>query len=1034
MIVNRVALERQSTVLLLLVLIVLTGLYSYLTLPRESFPDIEIPYVFITTAYEGVAPSDMESLVTVPIERELKGLKNVKQIRSTSSEGLSTVAVEFLPGVNMDDALQRVRDKVNQAKPDLPNDLPADPYIKEIAFSDIPVMRVSLSGPFSLRRLKAIADDITDQIESVKGVLEAELSGGLDREIHVEFDLDRVAAYNVPFSTLVTAVQRSNVNMPGGSMDIGASNFTVRIPEDFKDPAEIFSIVAFVRNGNPVYLRDLAYIRDSYKDPVTRARINGQPSVSLAVMKRTGENIIEVSDSVRAVIEDMRPILPPTLKIDITSDMADEIRLLVSDLENNILSGLLLVLVVIFIFIGGRSAIMISLAIPFSMLITFAMLSGLGVSLNMVVLFSLILALGMLVDNAIVIVENIYRHMQEGEPRGEAALNATNEVAWPVITSTLTTLGAFFPLLFFPGIMGEFMKYLPITLILALSASLFVALVINPVLSARFQSVRSTVHADFTDRPALVIRMYLWLLRRALKHRLITVALAFIILILAIFAYGRFGKGTEFFPTIEPSGGYVYLKAPVGTSLDASDELVKQVEKVVSEYKDIKYVIANVGSEGSNPFSQGGSGTHINRVVMDFKDFYDRSRPSSGIITELRQRITGMISGAEVQVREEEHGPPTGAAFNLELYGSDIERLGVLAREVKKFVEHVPGLVDLRDTFVEGRPELRIRVDKEKAALLGLDTMTIAYIVKAAVNGVKVGTFRQGQDEYDIMARLPEKDRQSIESLKRITISGPRGEPIPLTSVAGITMTSGLGAVNHLDQKRVVTVEGDTSGRLSNDVIKDAKARLAKFPWPVGYSYAFTGEQEEQQETMAFLIKAFVAAIFIIFLILVSQFNSLITPFIVLTSVILSLIGVFLGLIITGKPFSITMTGVGVISLAGVVVNNAIVLIDYYNQLLKRGFNVQEALERAGAVRFRPVMLTAITTILGLLPMAVGVSINFRKFELVLGGESVEMWSSMATAVIFGLSVATLLTLIVVPTLCSLAASVQRRRAEREIA
>jgi len=1032
MIINRVALQRQSTVLLLLALIVVTGVYCYVTLPRESFPDIEIPYVFITTAYEGVAPSDMESLITIPIERKLKGLKDVKEIRSTSSEGLSTVAVEFMPGVNMDEALQGVRDKVNQAKPDLPTDLPADPFIKEVAFSDIPIMRINLSGPFSLKRLKAIADDMADRLDSVKGVLDTELSGGLDREIHVEFDLDRVAAYNVPFSSLLAAVQRSNVNMPGGSMDIGPSKFTVRIPEDFKDPTEIFSLVAFVRDGRPVYLRDLAFIRDSYKDPLTRARINGQPSVSLDVMKRTGENIIEVSDGVRRVIEEMKPELPPTLKIDITSEMADEIRMLVDDLQNNILSGLILVLGIIFLTISGRAAVMVSLAIPFSMFITFVLMTGLGVTLNMVVLFSLVLALGMLVDDAIVIVENIDRHMQEGLSRLEAARVATDEVAWPVITSTLTTLGAFFPLLFFPGIMGEFMKYLPLTLILSLGASLFVALVINPVLAARFQTVAAEALKDFVEQPSFLTRMYMKLLRLALRHRGLTILLAFVLLVVSIGVFGKFGKGVAFFPKMEPSGGYVYIKAPVGTSLDASDRLAAVVEKLVAQYKDIEHVIANVGAVGGNPFSQGGVGTHINKVIMDFKKFHDRSRPSSGIITEVRQRVAGLIQGAEVQVREEEHGPPTGAPFNLELYGPDIDRLGELSREVKKYVRDIRGLVDLRDDYVEGRPELRVRVDKEKAALLGLDTLTIAYVVKAAVNGVKVGTYRQDQDEYDIVARLPEKDRHAIESLKRLTISGPHGEPIPLTSVAEVTMTSGLGSINRRNQKRVVTVEGDASGRLANDIIKEAKVRLAKYPWPVDCSYAFTGEQEEQHTAQVFLTKAFFAAIFIIFLILVTEFNSIVTPFIILTSVLLSFIGVFLGLVITGRPFSVTMTGVGVVALTGVVVKNAIVLIDFYNQQLARGMSVYDALVRTGALRFRPVMLTALTTILGLIPTAVGVSIDFKHFKLLIGGETVEMWSAMAGVVIFGLAVATLLTLVVVPVLCSLAAGLQSRRRQRE--
>ena len=1034
MFLNQAALKRQVTVLALLVLIVIAGLYAYAVLPRESFPDITIPYVFVNTTYEGVAPQDMEELVTIPIERKLKGISDVEEIRSTSAEGISTVAVKFLPDVDIDDALQKVRDKVDQAKPDLPADLPDEPIIQEVNFSDLPVIRVVLSGPFSLRRLQTFAEEFEDRLESISGVLDAELSGGLEREIHVEFDLDRVRAYNVPFSSLVNAVRQSNVNMPGGSMDIGQGKYLVRVPEDFKHPSEIFSIVAFVRDGKPIYLRDVATIDDSYKDPLTRSRIDRKPSVTLGIKKRTGENIVLVTDEVKRVVDEMRPLMPPSLHIDLTSDMSNDVRLMVADLENNILSGLILVLAVIFAFIGGRSAIFVALAIPYSMFLTFSLLMGLDISLNMVVLFSLILALGMLVDNGIVIVENIYRHMQEGYPRQEAALAATNEVAWPVITSTLTTLGAFVPMLFWPGIMGEFMGYLPQTLIMALTSSLFVALVINPVLSARYQTVKIKAPKKDKDgkekprREILIKRIYLALLSFSLRHRFLVVFTGFVLLVASIAAYGAYGKGTEFFPETEPRRAYVNIKAPEGTNLDASDRLVAQVEDIVSEYKDIRHVISNIGAEGGDPFSQGGVGTHISRVALDFKDFHDRSRLSSGIIKEVRERILSSVHGAEIQVEKEEEGPPTGAPVNLEIYGKDILTLGELAAQVRKAIRDVPGLVDLKDNFVEGKPEVLVRVDKEKAALLGLDTYTIAYTVKSAINGAKVGVYREGKDEYDILARLPEKDRQSIESVKRITVSGPLGEPIPLTSVAEVSLASGLGAIMRLDQKRVVTVSGDVSGRLANDIIRDMEEILKReITWPRNYSYEFTGEQEEQDKAQAFLGKAFLATIFIILLILLTQFNSLFTPLIILTSVVLSLIGVFVGLLITGTAFGVIMTGIGVISLAGVVVNNAIVLIDYYHQLMERGMESHDALLRAGLVRFRPVMLTAITTILGLLPMATGVSFDFRKMAWDIGGESSQWWGPMAVAVIFGLAVATLLTLVVVPVLCSLVHSLNRR-------
>jgi multidrug efflux pump len=706
--------------------------------------------------------------------------------------------------------------------------------------------------------------------------------------------------------------------------------------------------------------------------------------------------------------------------------MSNDVRLMVSDLENNILSGLLLVLAVIFVFIGGQSAVFVALAIPYSMFITFGLLAGFGVSLNMVVLFSLILALGMLVDNGIVIVENIYRHMQQGKSRQEAAQIGTNQVAWPVITSTLTTIGAFAPMMFWPGIMGEFMGYLPLTLIMALSASLFVALVINPVLSARYQRVKPD------QRPAgqepLIKRLYLYLLTWSLRHRLMVVIASFLMLIGSIASFAVFGKGTEFFPETEPRRAYIHIKAPEGTNLDASDRLVAQVEKVVSQYPDIRYVISNIGAVGGDPFSQGGTGTHINRVALDFRDFHERSRPSSQIITEIRERTLSTVHGADVQVEKEKEGPPTGPPVNIEISGRDILELGELAAQIRKKIKDIPGLVDLKDNFVKGKPEIRVRIDKEKAALLNLDTYTIAYTVKAAINGVKVGVYREGKDEYDIIARLPEKDRRSVESLKRITISGPQGQPIPLTSVAHVNLSSGLGAIMRLDQKRVVTISGDVSGRLANDVIADIDRVLkTEISWPRGYGYHFTGEQREQEKAQAFLSKAFIAALFLILLVLLTEFNSFLTPLIILVSVLLSLIGVFFGLLVTGTAFGIIMTGIGVISLAGVVVNNAIVLIDYYNQLRSNGMSSRDALLRAGMVRFRPVMLTAITTILGLVPMATGVSFDFRKLAWDIGGESSQWWGPMAVAVIFGLAVATLLTLVVVPVLCSLADSLETR-------
>jgi multidrug efflux pump subunit AcrB len=498
-------------------------------------------------------------------------------------------------------------------------------------------------------------------------------------------------------------------------------------------------------------------------------------------------------------------------------------------------------------------------------------------------------------------------------------------------------------------------------------------------------------------------------------------------------AFGMFGRGVEFFPETDPKVVYVNIKSPIGTNLDASDELTRKVEQVALEYPNIRFVIANVGTEaGGGLSSSGGGNSHLSSVALDFKDFHDRSRPSPEVADEIRDRLTAMIKGAEIRVEQEQEGPPTGKPINLEISGDDMDELGRIAEEVRKRIRDLPGLIDLKDDFVSSKPEIRVDVDKEKAALLGISAYNLAYTVKAAVNGAKVGTYREGKDEYDIVAKLPEKDRTSVEGVKRITVSGPEGRPIPLTSLATVRISSGLGTINRIDQKRVVTVSADiATGYLANDLLKEIKEILADYPLPRGYEFTFTGEQEEQAKAQAFLGKAFVACLFIIFLVLVSQFNSVLTPFIILTSVMLSLIGVFLGLLACNMPFGVIMTGVGVISLAGVVVNNAIVLIDYFEQLMARGMGVREALLHAGKTRFRPVILTAITTVLGLLPMATGVSFDFFSMEAVVGGESSQWWGSMAVAVIFGLGVATVLTLVVVPVLCSLKVSLSDRLAGR---
>ena len=1022
MLITDAAISRRSTVFALMIIIFIAGLYSYATLPRESNPDITIPVIMVQTTYEGAASEDVENLITLPLERKLRGVKDVKEIRSVSAEGSSMIEVEFDADIDIDDALQRVRDKVDQAEGDLPGDLEDDPAILEINLSEWPVVMVAVSGEVSERVLKKVAEDLEDRLEEIPGVLEVDVVGAREREIRVEFDPDRMAAYRLSFTEILNLVQKENVNVPGGSIDLGKGKYMLRIPGEFTDPAEIDNLVLVARDGRPIYLKDVAIIRDTFEDAISYARINGRSSVTLSIKKRTGENIIEVADQVFALLENARPKLPPSVEFTVTLNESKDIRRMVKELENSILTGLVLVLTVLFLFLGFRSSLFVALAIPFSMLISFAVLQAFGITLNMVVLFSLILALGMLVDNAIVIVENIYRHLEEGKGRVEAAKTAASEVGWPIIASTVTTLCAFGPMLFWPDIMGEFMKFLPITLIVVLSASLFVALVINPVICSSYLRVGKRKDGGRGEE-TLIIRIYRSALEFALGHRAAVVFLAFAMLIGTVFVYVLSDPETELFPNTDPNRAIVSIKAPQGTNLDTSDALAHEVESIVAEERDLKYVTGEVGvSSGWGSASE----SRLAKVSVEFVEKEERRESSRAVVDRIRDSLRG-LSGADIKVEKERMGPPVEAPVVIKIRGEDVKVLEDLVETIKDSMADVPGLVDVEDDLSRAKPEITIHVDREKASLLGLSTIEISNTVKAAVNGWKIGDYREGEDEYDIVARLPERSRKTLVQVESLLIPTITGDPVPLSSVASLKMGTGFGAIRHLDQKRLIRIKGYTTDRSSLDIVQDIQSRLRGLDLPSGYSISFGGDYEEQIKSSAFLSKAFLVAVFLIFLVLLTQFNSLAQSLIVISSVVLSLMGVFLGLLITGMPFGVIMTGIGIISLAGVVVNNAIVLIDYINLLRKRGLELTEALVQAGTVRFRPVMLTAITTILGLTPMALGISFDFRSFSLQVGGESAQWWGPMAVAVIFGLAVATLLTLLVVPVLYSLSETVSLR-------
>ncbi len=1025
MIVSDVAIKKRTTVFVIIFMVVLFGVYNYITLPRELDPDIEVPFIVVTTSYTGVSPADIENNVTVPLEKKLKSLRDVKEIRSVSSEGNSNITIEFMPDIDIDDALQKVRDKVDQAKPDLPDDAD-DSVVSEINLSEFPIMIINVAGEIGLVRLKAIADELEDEIESIPGVLDAVVIGGLEREIRIEPDPGRLAAYEIPITELLALIDSENADVAAGSIDLPEAKFQVRIPGEFSSPKEAENLILMMRNGNPVYLTDVATIRDTFKDPESYSRINGRESVALSISIRSGENVYSIAQQVKALLNVAREQLPAGAEIILSVDDSKWIVLMLSDLENNILSGLLLVLVIIFLSMGFINAIFVALAIPMSMLISFTILRITGLTLSMIVLFGLILSLGMLVDNAIVIVENIYRHMQEGKDRVTAAREGTAEVAWPVITSTITTVSAFLPLLFWPGITGEFMGYMPKTVIITLSASLFVAMVINPAICSRLMKVKTLPDIRKPKKINRFMAAYEKFLRGSLNHPWFASFVCVMMLVGTIAVYGRFGHGVEYFPSSDPDSIMIFVWKPEGSSLDKTDELVRTIERKLDKYEDIDNVVANVGSRPGGFMSSGSSGSHMARISLDLKEMEYRKQSSRELLNQIREELTG-IPGAEIEVREERHGPPQDPPINIEISGEDFQVLAEVTREVTRIVETVPGLVDLQDDYEEARPELRFRVDRTRAALLNVSTVMVANFIKTAVLGRKIGTFRQGEDEYDITLRLAPEERDDLRKVLRLNVPAPGGQPIPLSSLASAEYAGGLGAIRRKDQERVITLKAEVEGRLPNDALAEVKQKLSAYRVPTGYAIRFTGQDTQQKEASDFLLKAFVVALFLIAIILITLFNSIMIPFIIMVSVVLSLVGVLIGLLTVGLPFGIIMTGLGVISLAGIVVNNAIVLIDYVQVLRERGLARREALVRSGLVRLRPVLLTAVTTILGLMPMATGVSFNFRKLHFVFESSNSQWWSSMAVAIIFGLAFATLLTLVFVPTMYELLESAAER-------
>ncbi len=1118
---SKFSIKNSTSIFIITILFVAAGFFSYVVMPKEQFPEIVMPTVYVQTVYPGNSPIDIENLITRPIEKELKSLKGVKDISSTSVQDASAIIIEFNENVDISEAVVDVKDAVDKSKKDLPKDLDQDPNVMEVDFSEIPIMEINLSGDFEITKLKEYAEYLQDELEELSQVSEAVITGDRDREIQINADIFKMSARKVTFQDIENAILSENLTASGGDVLTEGYRRSLRVVGEFKDVSQLKTIIVKSENNQPIYLNEVAEVKDSYVERSSYARLatgnsfenkGSLPVISLKVKKRSGENLIEAAEEIKVILKQAQDSnFPSTLDVTIVNDQSENMEMQISNLINNIISGVILVVVVLLFFMGLRNALLVGVAIPLSMLISFMILNLVGISINIVVLFALILALGMLVDNAIVVIENTYRFMEEGYPAKKAALMGVSEVAWPIISSTATTLAAFVPLAFWGGIMGEFLKYMPITLIIVLASSLFVGLVINPVFSAYFMKAEGVskkgikkwlivgivtmslaalgyvyVVATSADSYAipnllttfgtiiflniylltpasdwfqnkLLVRleeMYMKILHYLLKGSrpyVLTVGM-FFLLVLSFVLVGSVGLKTSLFPDSEPLFVYMYVEAPLGTDIETTNEFAETIEKkafrVLAPYDEIiKSIGINVGEESGDPndsFGRSGATPHKARISVAFYEFqYRKGMSTSDIMKELSTEMK-TIPGVKIKTDKNRDGPPVGKPVNIEITGDEYETLVKEAEKVKQLIQDagIQGLDNLIVDAETGKPELILTIDRDKARLFGLSTSQIAMTLRTAIFGKEISKYKDGDEDFPIQLRLKDEYRYNISALMNqvITFRDNRGtyHQIPISAVAKVDYSSSYGSVRRKDLDRMVSVSsGIVEGYNANEVVAQIKLLIKTHKLPDGYGIKLTGEQEEQAKSMAFLMKAMLIAVSAISLILVSQFNSIIKPFIIMGSVLFSMTGVMLGLVIFQMDFIIIMTGIGIISLAGVVVNNAIVLIDYTDQVRARrkeelGLDEEEhlpkdefleAVIKAGYTRLRPVLLTAITTVLGLIPLATGMNIDFvtlySRFDpqFYMGGDNATFWGPMAWAVIFGLVFATFLTLVVVPAM-----------------
>lgn len=1100
------AIDNKTAIYIVTIIISIWGIMSYNKLPKESFPDIVVPKFFVSTVYAGNSPSNIENTITKPLEKKLKSIPGVKKLTSNSMQDVSLITVEFNTNITIDKARQSVKDKVDEAKSDLPAGLTRQPFVKELAFSELPIMYINIAGDMDLQKLKEYADHLKDRIEGLKEITEVKMVGAPDREIQVNLDMYKMQSMQLTMGDLERSIGYENVSISGGQIPMDGTKRAISIKNEFKTVEEIKNLVISSQSGAKLYLKDFAQVVDTVKETESYARLAGKNVITLNVIKRAGENLISASDKIKESIEDLKKTeFPSNIDVKITADQSDKTKLTLHDLINTIIIGFILVTLILMFFMGVTNALFVALSVPLSMFIAFIFMPSIGFSMNMIVLFAFLLALGIVVDDAIVVIENTHRIFDNGKLDIKiAAKKAAGEVFLPVLSGTVTTLAPFIPLAFWPGIVGKFMFFLPITLIITLLASLFVAYIINPVFAVDFMKPH---HEEFKSYGKITRKAWLRLLLYAIialicyagghiafgnlmiffalfmvLHRLFLykvienfqtkawpsfqrgytkllvwglkrpyALLGYTILLFAfsIFLMKVRSPNVVFFPEGDPNNIFVYVKLPEGTDPSKTNEVMKQVEKkvnaIIGEKNPIvSSQITNVTIGVTDPQDEDQS-SYANRgkIAINFVEFSERNGESTMKYLKEIQATKWNIPGAEINANKEQSGPPVGKPINIEIKGDKFEDLVENGEKLKRFLEasEVPGVADLKTDFVDNKPEIVFDVDRERANREGISSAQLAMEIRKAVFGIdNPSKFRDANDEYPIQLRYKYDQRTNVEQIKNLKITfrdmNMMGmiRSVPLSSFCDIRYENTYGGIKRKQNKRVITLSSDVlEGFNANNVVAQLEETAKAFKPTGAVEVKFTGQQEEQAETGAFLGNAMIIAIGIILLVLVIQFNSIGKPIIILSEIILSVIGVLLGTAIFKMDMSVVMTGIGIVALAGIVVRNGILLVEFAEEERHRGVRLYDAIVDAGRTRMTPVILTATAAILGLIPLAVGLNIDFEGLlahgspHIHFGGDNVVFWGPLSWTMIFGLAFATFLTLLLVPAMYLIAERLKRK-------